>query len=188
MKEQIKKIFDKKKMTGKEVMIIFIIIGMIFAVMTIPIKKNEEEDSPLPIQAESVQTDREAYEEQLEERLEAVLCRMEGVGRVEVMITMESSTREVIEKDLSTEQSHNDGDGEIYGDSLVKKDETTVYADTEEGNIPYVVQEIYPQVEGVLVVAEGGDNSCVILAITDAIQALFGIDVHKIKIVKMNTN
>ena len=63
-----------------------------------------------------------------------------------------------------------------------------MYADTEEGSIPYVVQEIYPQVEGVLVVAEGGDNSSVILAITDAIQALFGVDVHKIKIVKMNTN
>ncbi len=188
MKEQVKKILEKRKMTGKEMTIILILIGIIFAVLAIPIQKSSEEGNTPVIQTENIQTSREAYEEQLEERLEIILSQMEGVGRVEVMITMESSTKEVIEKDFATEQSYNENDGDIYGDSSVKKEETTVYADTEEGNIPYVVQEIYPQVEGVLVVAEGGDDSCVNLAITDAIQALFGIDVHKIKIVKMNTN
>ena len=65
------------------------------------------------------------------------------------------------------------------------KEEVTVYSDTTAGNIPYVVQEIYPEVEGVLVVAEGGGDSYVNLAITDAIQALFGIEAHKIRVVKM---
>ena len=188
MKEQVKKILEKRKMTGKEMTIVLILIGIIFAVLTIPTKKNSEEE-PLPVlQDESIQTSREAYEEQLEERLETILSQIEGVGQVEVMITMESSTKEVIEKDFATEQNYNEAGGSVQGDSSIKKEETTVYADTDEGNIPYVVQEIYPQVEGVLVVAEGGDDSCVNLAITDAIQALFGIDVHKIKIVKMNTN
>ena len=188
MKEQVITFLDKKKMTGKEIMIVIIIIGMILAVLAIPTGKSSEEETPEAQQVENMSIEREAYEEQLEERLESVLCQMEGVGRVEVMITMEASAREVIEKDASTEQSYNSESTEAYSDSSVKKDESTVYADTEEGSIPYVVQEIYPQVEGVLVVAEGGDNSSVILAITDAIQALFGVDVHKIKIVKMNTN
>lgn len=42
-----------------------------------------------------------------------------------------------------------------------------------------------PQVEGVLVIAEGGDKSSVKEEIIGAAQALFGIEPHKIKIMKM---
>ena len=42
-----------------------------------------------------------------------------------------------------------------------------------------------PQVEGVAVSAEGGGNAKTVQNITEAIQALFGIEAHKIKIVKM---
>ena len=38
--------------------------------------------------------------------------------------------------------------------------------------------------KGVLVVAEGGGNAVVIRDITEAIQALFGVEAHKIKIMK----
>lgn len=188
MKEQIKKILEKRKMTGKEITIVLVLIGIIFAVLSAPTRESSEEETEPVLTAENTETSREIYEGQLEERLENILSQMDGVGRVEVMITMESSTKEVIEKDFTAEQNYAESNENLQGDSSVKKEETTVYADTEEGSIPYVVQEIYPQVEGVLVVAEGGDDSCVNLAITDAIQALFGIDVHKIKIVKMNTN
>ena len=39
--------------------------------------------------------------------------------------------------------------------------------------------------EGVSVVAEGGDNAVVQNNISDIVQALFGIEAHKIKVVKM---
>ena len=38
--------------------------------------------------------------------------------------------------------------------------------------------------EGVVVIAPGGDNAVVVKNITEAVQALFGIDTHKIRIVK----
>lgn len=50
---------------------------------------------------------------------------------------------------------------------------------------PYVTSESNPQVEGVLVIAEGGDKSSVKEEIIGAAQALFGIEPHKIKIMKM---
>ena len=40
-------------------------------------------------------------------------------------------------------------------------------------------------VEGVSVVAEGGDSALVQKNISEVIQALFGIEAHKIKVVKM---
>lgn len=191
MKEEIKILLEKKKWKGKEWMIVIVILGVLLAVLAIPTEKDQKTEEKT--MAEENMTELTGYspaeyEEELENRLEEILSQMEGVGRVEVMITLESSTREVVEKDMSTQQSSTNNGMDVAGDTSSGKEETTVYSDTDAGSVPYVVQEIYPQVEGVLVVAEGGDDSYVNLAITDAIQALFGVDVHKIKIVKMNTN
>ena len=41
-------------------------------------------------------------------------------------------------------------------------------------------------VEGVVVVAEGGDNAVVVRNITEVVQALFDVDAHKIKVIKGN--
>lgn len=42
------------------------------------------------------------------------------------------------------------------------------------------------EVEGIVVVAEGGDNAIVIRNITEVVQALFDVDSHKIKVIKGN--
>ena len=48
-----------------------------------------------------------------------------------------------------------------------------------------MVLEKYPEVEGVVVVCEGGDNSALALRIKEAVQALFNIDAHKIVVCKL---
>ena len=45
-------------------------------------------------------------------------------------------------------------------------------------------KELTPEIAGVLVVADGGDNAVVVKNITDAIRALFGVEAHKIQIMK----
>ena len=42
------------------------------------------------------------------------------------------------------------------------------------------------KVEGVAIVAEGGDNAVVVRNITEVVQALFDVDSHKIKVIKGN--
>jgi len=42
-----------------------------------------------------------------------------------------------------------------------------------------------PVIEGVIIVMEGGDNSFVVSAVTEAVQALFPLEAHKIKVLKM---
>jgi stage III sporulation protein AG len=51
-----------------------------------------------------------------------------------------------------------------------------------------VVQELSPKVKGVLVVAEGGGNLSVKKQIQETIEALFGLDTHKISIMKMEVS
>ena len=51
--------------------------------------------------------------------------------------------------------------------------------------MPYVVAETYPEVRGVLVICQGGDNPVVIQQISEGVMALFRVEAHKIKVMKM---
>jgi stage III sporulation protein AG len=63
--------------------------------------------------------------------------------------------------------------------------ENTIYSTEGSDSVPYVVMRMLPRVEGVLVVAEGAGNGTVNKSVTEMIQALFDVEVHKIKVVKM---
>ncbi|MDE7014985.1 MAG: stage III sporulation protein AG, partial [Kineothrix sp.] len=69
-----------------------------------------------------------------------------------------------------------------------KQEEETVYTRQNDGSsTPYVVKTLQPLIEGVVVVAQGGDRPEVRRNITEAIVALFDIEPHKIKVVKMKS-
>lgn len=125
----------------------------------------------------------------LEERLEEILSAVQGVGRVKVMITLSSSGEKVVEKDIPLERNsivENDSTGGSRSTSEMYSQEETVYSTNSNGDkVPYVVRENSARVEGVSVVAAGGGDAAVQKNITDVIQALFGIEAHKIKVVKM---
>ena len=127
--------------------------------------------------------------EYLEEKLEDILSAMYGVGKVKVMITLSSSGEKVIAKDIPLERSNiveNDSSGGNRSTNEMYSREETVYSTTADGEkIPYVIKENCAVVEGVSVVAEGGGNVLIQKNISEVIQALFGIDEHKIKVVKM---
>lgn len=125
----------------------------------------------------------------LEQKLEGILASMHGVGKVKVMITLSSSGEKVVAKDIPLERNNiveNDSDGGNRSTNEMYSQEETVYQTTADGEkIPYVIKENYAIVGGVSVVAEGGDNALVQKNISEIIQALFGIEEHKIKVVKM---
>ena len=106
------------------------------------------------------------------------------------MITLSQSAEQVIEKDMEVSDNvvtESDSQGGTRSTNQSSRSETTIY-DGEESGKPYVSKEISPKIEGVLVLAEGGDNAVVEKNINEAIQALFGISSHKIRIVKKGVN
>lgn len=132
-----------------------------------------------------------AYAAYLEDRLTESLSQMADVGKVKVMITLKASRELVVEKEQpivrsSTNESDSAGGSRVV--SEMDSDENTVYR--TEGNLsePYVVKTLSPQIEGVLVVAEGAGNGTVNRTIVEIAQALFDIEAHKVKVVKMVSN
>lgn len=119
------------------------------------------------------------YKKQLAAELEQALAYMEGVGEVRVMITFQDSGEAVVEKDVTKSSG---GQTDVRQNSQYQ--ESTIYQETN-GREPYISQQKLPAVEGILVIAQGGGDSKVKQEIKDAVMALFSIEMHKIKIVKM---
>ena len=114
---------------------------------------------------------------------------MEGVGKVEVMITLKDEGERVVEKDLNQvgqESTEKNGDASRTEQEKQYQEETVFSQQSTDGGAPFVSREMRPNVEGVLVVAKGGGDPKIAKNISDAVLALFPVEVHKIKVVKMN--
>ncbi len=131
----------------------------------------------------------QAFTESMERRLENTLRKVKGIGDVEVMITVKSSKEQIALKDNTNQQTSNqesDAQGGSRSESNTNKSEETVMSQAGSGeSSPYVVKELEPEVEGVLVIARGGDDAKIISEINSAVQVLFNVPAHKIKVMKM---
>lgn len=152
------------KLPKKNQLVIMLLIGILLVVIAMPTEKKEE-NTGQPVEMEQHSAD--SYEKMTEKRLEQILGKVEGVGKVKVMVTFKTTSEKIVEKDRE------------------ENAETTIYNSTSGGEqTPYVSKEIHPQIEGVVVIAEGGANAVIVKNITEAVQALFDVDTHKIKVMK----
>lgn len=126
------------------------------------------------------------YTTQMEEKLKEILENGKGIGKVEVMITLAASRETVLNKDTPYEETVEEQEGNEKKTSQTKsRQEETVLIETEEGQTPYVTKQYEPEIEGILVVVEGGGNPNVEAEVKEAILALFPIEEHKIKVLEM---
>lgn len=182
---------EKLKAEKKEQILILLLAGILLLVIAIPTQEGQEENA---VQTETGEQERaqasrvETRAEQLEERLMRILSHVEGIGKTEVMITLRSNGRRIVEKDLehSEGKEESSGEGDSTSTSELADNESTVFMrDAQGSESPYVTEELEPEIEGVLVIAQGAGNPAAVTEITEAVMALFGVEAHKIKVMKM---
>lgn len=115
-----------------------------------------------------------------EEKLCEILSKIDGAGKVSVMITYYSSGEKDIAYETKSDKKRETSSG--YGTESI--DEKAVMAKSE----PVVLREIYPTAKGVVVIASGASSPGVKQAICDAVAASTGIATHKICILTGNRN
>lgn len=128
------------------------------------------------------------YVARLEERLTKLLAEVEHVGRVTVMITVGGTVQKYILQDGSSEAeqvTETDSAGGSRHSVSERSDKTTVFYDIDGSSEPYILSETYPEITGVVVIAEGSGTGSVDLDILNAVQVLFDVPAHKIRIMKM---
>lgn len=195
---------EKKKLTLKEIgiskLVIILLMGIFLIVLSFPNlfsgnKKEtvENKSSVLGLGEKgnsiTISDSNLKYAKEMETQLQEILRKVEGVGVVEVMITLESTRERVTLKDNPYSQesvSETDSSGGSRVSSNVSKEEKSVLVDNQEGSsVPYIIKETMPKIEGVVVIAKGGGNITIIQEIMDATMVLFDVPVHKIKVMKM---
>lgn len=175
LNEWLRKLRSGEQLPKKNHLLLILLAGVLLLVVTFPdvrsdSPENENDGGSASVMNEN--TDLQKYADDLEKEIAGILSRVEGVGEVEVMITLKSGNRKIVEKD---ERSTGDDAAE----------ETSVYRQNADGSSePYVNTELSPGIEGVAVIAEGGGSPVVRQEITEAVQALFDVEAHKIKIMK----
>ncbi len=197
-KKPLKKI--SLKTIGLPRLILIFAAGILIVLLSFPSfggstkpKENKQKDNitaNLENGTNTTSYDENTYISEMENKLENVLKKVSGVGAVKVAITLKGSKQRIPLKDSTTEQeslNEVDGEGGSRTDMKVKKDEETILVDGEDGKSePYILQEKEPEIEGVLVIAEGGDDAELQMEIMEAVEVLFNVPAHKVKVMKMS--
>lgn len=179
--------WKKPNLKDKNTWLILGIFGVLLLVIALPADqtgKKGSEAAQTVVEETTQQTGQERSDDAtaaLEKRLEETLSLIDGAGKVRVMITLKDTGEKVVEKDV-TRRTDTDTGGNENSDLS----QSSVYEKDGSTETPYVSNEMTPQVEGVLVVAQGGGNSLVKQNILQSVMALFPLEAHKITIVKMS--
>ena len=142
--------------------VLFLLIGLLL--MAIPEKSTTETPT---VQAEPVQTS-----EDLEESLSQILSRIQGAGKVEVLLT-ESRGKETLYQ--TNDQTSQDS----------SREDTVLISGTERQEEGLVRQVNPPVYQGAIVVCQGGDKPTVKLAIVEAVMSVTGLSSNAITVLKM---
>lgn len=153
-----------KKWLTKENMIVVILVGVLCMVVVFPTGEKKE-GSVLSQGRQTSKAEEEAspkqetmdYKRMMEQEVEGILQRVEGVKKAEVMLTLESSWEEKKEKSES------------------------VWDNTGEN----VTALSLPRVQGALVVVQCSNIKEKRTEITQAMMCLFHLDAHQITVIKM---
>lgn len=131
--------------------------------------------------------EQEQYIKEMEAKAESLLSEVNGAGQVKVMITLRASSEQVVEKDMPVTRSQTSEQDSQGGSRMVSEfatEDATVYRKGNGYEEPYVVKTLSPSVEGVVVVAEGAGNGEVSKNLSEAVQILFGVEAHRVKVLK----
>lgn len=128
-----------------------------------------------------------SYEQQMEQRVREILKSVDGVGEVDVMIVLKSTEEKVYRVDTSlntalTEET--DAGGGTRKIDNREKDESTIITGSGDGQAPVLEKEMKPEISGIIISAQGGGSPKIQAEISSAMEALFDLPAHKIKVLK----
>lgn len=171
-----------KKEPGIKEWAIILVAGTLLLLLSVPdLFGKDEETVDTGAKVQQTETQPETYAEQMEKKLEELLLTVNGVTSAKVVITVKSTTEKVVLQDTTANTEHlqeADGGGGTRTSEKVTEEKTAVLSEEE----PFLTKELTPEVEGVVAVVSGGTAENV-LAMTEAVQALFDIPAHKVKII-----
>ncbi len=155
--------------------IVIIVINNLFAETS----KDINEDNKVNVVSDDLKND------ELERKLENILSLMSGVGNARVMVSYSNTIEQIPMYDVSEknttikEQDVNGGKRET---TEISNEQNIIYEEQNSSKIPAIKQTIMPEVIGVIVIAEGANNSVIKENIKNAVEAVVNISPNHIQV------
>ena len=126
----------------------------------------------------------------LKENLEEILSKINGVGKVNILITYSESSQIMAmynenTKETSTEEKDTSGGTRLIKESDTQKD--VIYKEDDGIKEPITQKTIMPKIEGAIITAEGAADAITKTNIVQAVEAVTGLATHKIQVFEMST-
>lgn len=142
----------------------------------------------VPLQAA---VDKPDYDEKLEARLEEILGSIAGVGRVNVMVTLESGVGYEYAKENKAQSDKfadiKAPDGQKTQEKSTTEESYVMLDAGGEGEKPLVTKELSPQIKGVVVVCEGGGNPVTVNSVIETVKVAVNISSTQISVSRMGS-
>ncbi len=197
LNDKLKKLFKINEVNKKiniENTVVFLIILIVTIIIINTIWKDEKTENIENIGDEALvnvsktQESKTNIGDETAEKIKEILSKIEGVGKVEVLITY-SETNQVIamynEKYRESQTEEEDTNGGTRTIQELNKDKEIIYEEENGIKTPITEKIIMPKMEGALIVAEGANNSNIKANIIQAVEALTGLATHKIQVLEM---
>ena len=124
----------------------------------------------------------------LEERLENILGKIQGVGTVKVFINYSESSQTVAmynENSKTSTTEETDTSGGTRKVEQTDSDKEIVYQEENGKKTPILQKTLQPKIEGAIITAKGASNVNVKTNIIQAVEAATGLAAHKIQVFEM---
>lgn len=192
---KIKNIFNDGDSNKFLILLIALVIGLTLLVFSNYLKPNENKEDNITVTTQSLNnTDEitysygESYEKKLETRLEEALSYVEGAGKVKVMVKLSHSSEIVLSQDKNLSEntiSEDDGEGGLRETKNYSEEVKNIIITEGGSQRPLVLKEIEPQIEGVIIVCEGGGVATIKDQLMRAVTTVLGIEINKVEVLKM---
>lgn len=196
IKEKLKNIFNKdvgdnkKRIENLAVFLVILVITLIVInlIWNSDTEKKESTDDPNKKLAEVTNSEisvNAVAQDDLSLQLEEILQQINGVGKVNVLITY-SQTNEIVpmyNQDISqkdTEETDTNGGTRKITETDTKRE--VIYEESSGEKKPITQSVISPKIEGAIITAQGGNDTVVKANIIQAVEAVTGLSSHKIQV------
>ena len=110
-----------------------------------------------------------ASQPSLSDELTAILSKIQGAGKVQVLLTVKAGEQIIYQVDSNG----------------TDRDDTVIVTDAERAQNGLIQQVIPATYRGAIILCQGADSPSVRLAVTDAVSSVTGLDSSRISVLKM---
>lgn len=163
------------KISGQNAKLGILIAAGVFAIILIALPGTQTKKESKK-QSDSVAELKYDYEQAMEKRLESIISQIDGAGKVTVMV----KTRGGEENEYALNSNiSSDADGDKKSESKY------VIVNSGDGEQGVLIRRDFPDVEGVMIVCQGGNDNRVKNEIINAVSAVLGISKACVSVSKM---